>query len=248
MRDDAVPRNGNEKMPVTKTKVQIKPSIRAKAGKGRESQRIRTLFETFRAQNPAPTTELHYTTPFQLLVAVVLSAQMTDKGVNKATAPLFAKIQTPAQMVALREEGLLPYLASINYNRTKAKNVLALSRALVENHGGEIPQTQAQLTALPGVGNKTANVILNTLFHVPVIAVDTHVLRVSQRLGLTTATTPDNAAADLLKIIPPEFLPHAHHWLILHGRYVCTARSPRCGDCPVENLFPFLHKTYMKQS
>lgn len=227
-----------------KTKVQIKPSIRVKTGKGSEPQRIRTLFETFRALNPAPTTELAYTTPFQLLVAVVLSAQMTDKGVNKATAPLFEKILTPAHMVALGEEGLLPYLTSINYNRTKAKNVLALSRALVEKHGGNIPQTQAELTALPGVGNKTAAVILNTLFHAPVIAVDTHVLRVAQRLGLSTATTPDATAADLLKVIPPEFIPNAHHWLILHGRYVCTARSPKCGACPVENLCPFLQKSY----
>lgn len=229
------------------TKVEIKPSVRGRKGQGDEPQRVRALFETFREGNPNPTTELAYTNPFQLLVAVVLSAQMTDKGVNKATAPLFENIQTPAQMLALGEEGLLPYLKSINYNRTKAKNVLALSAALEHQHAGQVPSTHAELTALPGVGNKTANVILNTLFHAPTIAVDTHVLRVAQRLGLSTGTTPAAVEADLLKSIPAEFIPNAHHWLILHGRYVCVARTPKCGGCPVEKLCPYLHKIYANQ-
>lgn len=244
MRDDAVSRNGNEKMPVIKTKVEIKPSIRTRKEKGNEPVRIKALFETFRALNPNPVTELAYTTPFQLLVAVVLSAQMTDKGVNKATLPLFEKIKTPAQMLQLGEEGLLPYLKSINYNKTKAKNVLALSAALEEKHGGEVPASHAELTALPGVGNKTANVILNTLFRQPAIAVDTHVLRVAQRLGLSQGTTPEKVEADLLKKIPEEFILNAHHWLVLHGRYICLARPPRCGVCPVEKRCPFLQKNY----
>lgn len=194
---------------------------------------VKAIFETFRAVSPHPQTELTYKTPYQLLVAVVLSAQATDKSVNLATTPLFEKIKTPQQMVALGEEGLIPYVKSIGLYRGKAKNVIALSRLLVENHKGEVPETEAELTALPGVGRKTANVVRNQLFGHATIAVDTHVYRVARRLGLSHATTPDGVEADLLKIIPPEFQQHAHHWLILHGRYTCIARKPKCEICPI---------------
>lgn len=194
---------------------------------------IRAIFEIFRSKDAAPRTELEYSNGYQLLVAVVLSAQATDKGVNKATAPLFAKVHTPAEMVALGEEGLSDYIKSIGLYRTKAKNVIALSERLLQHHGGEVPESMDALTALPGVGRKTANVVLSQLFGHPTIAVDTHVFRVARRLGLSRGTTPDAVEADLLRIIPQEFLFHAHHWLILHGRYTCLARGPKCAVCPV---------------
>ncbi len=194
---------------------------------------IRALFTVFRSLAEAPRTELLYNNGYQLLVAVVLSAQATDKGVNKATAPLFERVMTPAAMLELGEEGLVAYIKSIGLYRTKAKNVIALSHMLVEHHGGEVPDSMEQLTALPGVGRKTANVVLSQLFGHPTIAVDTHVYRVARRLGLSRGTTPDAVEADLLKVIPSEFLFHAHHWLILHGRYTCLARGPKCAECPV---------------
>lgn len=194
---------------------------------------IHAIFTVFREREAAPQTELLYNTPYQLLVAVVLSAQATDKSVNLATAPLFEKVTTPAQMVALGEEGLTAYIKSIGLFRTKAKNVIALSQMLVAHHGSGVPQTEAELVALPGVGRKTANVVLNQLFDHHTIAVDTHVYRVARRLGFSRGTTPDAVEADLLRVIPAEFLKHAHHWLILHGRYTCIARNPKCPTCPV---------------
>lgn len=195
---------------------------------------VQAIFTTFRNAEPEPKTELVYKTPFQLLVSVVLSAQATDKSVNLATKPLYEKIHTPAEMAALGEEKLLPYIRSVGLYKTKARNVIALSHLLLEKHGGEIPQTEAELTALPGVGRKTANVVRGALFGHITLAVDTHVYRVARRLGLSRAETPDKVEADLIKIIPQEFLRHAHHWLILHGRYTCIARNPRCLTCPVE--------------
>lgn len=194
---------------------------------------IQAIFSTWRESMPEPQTELTYTNGYQLLVAVVLSAQATDKSVNLATTPLFAKITTPAQMVALGEEGLTPYIKSIGLFRTKAKNVIALSHLLIQHHNSEVPESEAELVALPGVGRKTANVIRNCLFGHHTIAVDTHVYRVARRLGFSRGNTPDSVEADLLKVIPSEFLQHAHHWLILHGRYTCVARTPKCPQCPV---------------
>lgn len=194
---------------------------------------IRAIFTVFRSLSESPRTELLYNNGYQLLVAVVLSAQATDKGVNKATAPLFAYVHTPAEMLQLGEEGLTGYIKSIGLYRTKAKNVIALSQYLVNRHGGEVPDTMDELTALPGVGRKTANVVLSQLFGHHTIAVDTHVYRVARRLGLSRGSTPDAVEADLMKVIPAEFLQHAHHWLILHGRYTCLARAPKCAECPV---------------
>ncbi|PZP39408.1 MAG: endonuclease III [Pseudomonas fluorescens] len=194
---------------------------------------IQAVFRIFREASPAPRTELLYNNGYQLLVAVVLSAQATDKSVNLATAPLFEKIHTPAEMMALGEEELLSYIRSIGLFRTKAKNVIALSHMLVDLHGGEVPQTMDELVALPGVGRKTANVVLSQLYDHITIAVDTHVYRVARRLGMSRGTTPDAVEADLMRVIPAEFQQHAHHWLILHGRYICLARSPLCGQCPV---------------
>ena len=196
-------------------------------------QAIEAIFATFQQSQPAPRTELHYSNGYQLLVAVVLSAQATDKGVNKATAPLFAKIATPAQMLGLGEEGLTSYIRSIGLFRTKAKNVIALSQKLISDHGGEVPNTMDALIQLPGVGRKTANVVLSQLFGQPTVAVDTHVFRVARRLGLSRGASPDAVEADLLRLIPQKYLFHAHHWLILHGRYTCLAQRPKCAQCPV---------------
>lgn len=198
--------------------------------------RVAEIFRILQVANPTPTSELAYTNSFQLLVAVVLSAQMTDKGVNKATDPLFSTIQTPQQMIQLTEEGLQTYLKSINYFRAKSRNVLALSQQLVDRFGGQIPTTREDLESLPGVGRKTANVLLNTLYGQPTMAVDTHVYRVARRLGLSRGTTPRAVEDDLLRKIPTEYKKDAHHWLILHGRYTCTARNPQCLTCPLNNL------------
>jgi endonuclease-3 len=203
-----------------------------------ESARIAEIFARFAAAAPDPRTELAYVSPFTLLVAVVLSAQATDVSVNKAAGPLFAVADTPAKMIDLGETGLARHIASIGLFNTKARNVIALSRLLLERHGGEVPREREALQALPGVGRKTASVVLNELGIEPAIAVDTHVFRVARRLGLTTATTPDKVEADLMRIVPREGLTRAHHWLILHGRYVCLARKPRCADCLVSDLCP----------
>jgi len=204
---------------------------------------IEQFYARLRDANPAPTTELHYATPFQLLVAVILSAQATDVGVNKATARLFPAAPTPDAMLALGEEGLAEYIKTIGLYRTKAKNVIATCRLLVERHGGEVPADRAALEALPGVGRKTANVVLNTAFGEPTIAVDTHIFRLGNRTGLAPGKTVLDVERKLLKVTPDEFKKDAHHWLILHGRYVCTARKPRCGECAVRDLCRFRDKT-----
>jgi endonuclease III len=203
-----------------------------------ERQRIQTIFERFAATSAHPKTELAYQNPFTLLVAVVLSAQATDKSVNKATEPLFKVADTPATMAALGEEGLVPYIKTIGLFRTKAKNVAALSRILIERHGGQVPLQRAALQELPGVGRKTASVVLNELDIEPAIAVDTHVFRVSHRLGLSKGKTPEQVEAELMAKVPAPYLTRAHHWLILHGRYVCVARRPKCESCLVSDLCP----------
>jgi len=203
----------------------------------------RELYVRLRAGNPAPTTELRYATPFELLVAVVLSAQATDVGVNKATAKLFPVANTPQAMLALGEERLRDYIKTIGLYQAKAKNVIALSRILVEQHGGEVPRTREALEALPGVGRKTANVVLNTAFGEATIAVDTHIFRVANRTGLATGATVRAVEERLMKVTPEEFRKDAHHWLILHGRYVCKARKPECWRCPIVDLCEYRHKT-----
>ncbi len=206
-------------------------------------QARREFFSRLAAANPQPQTELEYATPFQLLVAVILSAQATDKSVNLATRALFHDAATPAAIAALGAEGLLPYIRSIGLYKSKAKNVAALARLLLERHSGEVPRSRDALEALPGVGRKTANVVLNIVFHEPTIAVDTHVFRVANRCGLAPGKDVATVEAKLLKTVPAEFLQHAHHWLILHGRYVCTARKPACPRCPVRDLCEFKEKT-----
>ena len=204
----------------------------------KEKQRITTLFDRFADAVSDPRTELVYGSPYTLLVSVVLSAQATDVSVNKATTALFKVAATPAAMIALGEAALTPFIASIGLFRTKARNVIALSRLLLEQHGGEVPLTRAALQALPGVGRKTASVVLNELGIAPAIAVDTHVFRVAHRLNLARAKTPDQVEDRLMRIVPKQRLTRAHHWLILHGRYVCIARKPRCKACPVADLCP----------
>ena len=203
-----------------------------------EADRVETIFERLSTVMPEPKTELTFTDPYTLTVAVALSAQATDVAVNKATARLFALADTPEKMLALGEEGLIPFIASIGLYRNKAKNVIALSRLVLERHGGEIPLNRADLQALPGVGRKTASVVLNELGIEPAIAVDTHVFRVAHRLGLANAATPDKVEAQLHQVVPEAWLPKAHHWLILHGRYVCLARKPRCEACGISDLCP----------
>jgi len=203
-----------------------------------EAARIAEIFRRFEAASPDPRTELAYKTPFTLLVAVVLSAQATDKSVNKATEKLYAVADTPQAMLALGEAGLTPYIASIGLFRTKAKNVVALSRILIEQYGGEVPLRREALQALPGVGRKTASVVLNELDIEPAIAVDTHVFRVAHRLRLSKGKTPDDVERDLMQIVPDAGKTRAHHWLILHGRYTCIARKPKCVECLVADLCP----------
>lgn len=206
-------------------------------------KKIRAMFERFAAACPEPTTELAYRTPFQLLVAVILSAQATDKGVNLATRALFRDAPTPEKIAALTEEKLAGYINTIGLYPTKARNVLATAKLLVERHGGEVPHDRAALEALPGVGRKTANVILNTVFHEPVIAVDTHIFRLANRTGLAPGKDVQAVEIKLTKAIPKEFRQHAHHWLILHGRYVCKARTPECHRCLIRDLCEFSEKT-----
>ena len=204
-------------------------------------QKRRQIFERFRAANPSPTTELHYRTPYELLVAVVLSAQATDKSVNQATAQLFPA--TPEKIVRLGVKGLEPYIKSIGLYPTKAKNVVGLSQILLEEHGGGVPADREALERLPGVGRKTANVVLNTAFGQETIAVDTHIFRVANRTGLAPGKDVLAVEQKLLKTTPPEFLKDAHHWLILHGRYVCLARKPACPRCLIRDLCEFRPKT-----
>lgn len=194
------------------------------------------LFERFKEKNPKPTTELIAPNNYTLLVSVVLSAQATDKSVNKATESLYKKVDTPEKMLELGEEGLIEYIKSIGLYRAKAKNVIALSKLLVENFASSLPRTREDLMSLPGVGRKTANVILNVVYGEKTMPVDTHLLRISPRIGLSFGTNPETIEKDLLKIIPDEYMEHAHHWLILHGRYICTARNPKCEDCPINDI------------
>ena len=204
---------------------------------------IEQFYSRLRDANPAPTTELHYATPVQLLIAVILSAQATDVGVNKATARLYPVAPTPSAMLALGEEGLTEYIKTIGLYRTKAKNVIATCRMLLELHDGEVPDDRAALEALPGVGRKTANVVLNTAFGQPTIAVDTHIFRLGNRTGLAPGKTVEEVEKKLLKVTPDEFKKDAHHWLILHGRYVCKARKPDCGRCVVLDLCSYRSKS-----
>jgi endonuclease-3 len=203
----------------------------------------RAFFERLREANPSPKTELQYHSPFQLLIAVILSAQATDQGVNKATAALFRDAKTPQAMLALGPAGLIPYIKTIGLFNSKAKHIIATCKALVEQHGGEVPSTREALESLPGVGRKTANVVLNVAFGKPTVAVDTHIFRVANRSGIAPGKTERIVEDKLVKLIPPEFLHHAHHWLILHGRYVCKARTPQCPACIIRDLCEYRHKT-----
>ena len=212
------------------------PKPRAARGSKLAPAEITELFTRLRAGDPHPTTELKYTTPFELLVAVVLSAQATDVGVNKATRRLYPAANTPAAILALGEEGLKGYINTIGLFNAKAANVIALCRLLLQRHGGEVPRTREALEALPGVGRKTANVVLNTAFGEPTIAVDTHIFRVSNRTGLAPGRDVRTVEDKLVRLVPAEFARDAHHWLILHGRYVCKARKPDCARCVLHDL------------
>jgi endonuclease-3 len=202
----------------------------------------REIFTRLRSANPHPTTELNYGNPFQLLVAVILSAQSTDVGVNKATAPLFRKVKTPAAILKLGEEGLREYIKTIGLFNTKAKNIIRTCAILVERHGGKVPEDRASLEALPGVGRKTANVVLNTAFGHPTIAVDTHIFRVANRTGIAPGKNVVEVEKRLQRLVPDEFKQDAHHWLILHGRYTCIARKPRCQSCTIADLCEYKDK------
>ena len=204
----------------------------------------RAIFERLRAAIPQPRTELHFSSPFELLVAVILSAQATDKSVNKATAGLFRAAHTPAAMLALGVDGLSRHIRSIGLYNGKAKNIIETCRLLIERHSGEVPSSREELERLPGVGRKTANVVLNTAFGQPTIAVDTHIFRVANRIGLVAGKTPRAVEDKLLKVVPPEFQKDAHHWLILHGRYTCKARNPACPTCVIDDLCEYRHKTH----
>ena len=207
------------------------------------AQKRLAIFARFKAANPKPTTELNYRTPFELLVAVILSAQATDKGVNKATEKLFKAARTPQAMLKLGEAGLKEHIKTIGLFNSKAKNIIATCQMLVEQHHGKVPATREALEALPGVGRKTANVVLNTAFGQPTMAVDTHIFRVANRIGLAVGKTPLAVEKQLLKNIPKDYLHDAHHWLILHGRYVCIARKPKCPQCLIRDLCEYRAKT-----
>ncbi len=206
-------------------------------------EKVVELFRRLRELNPHPATELDYTTPFELLIAVILSAQATDVGVNKATRKLYPVASTPQKILDLGEEGLKRYIGTIGLFNAKAKNVIATCRILVEQHEGEVPRSREALEALPGVGRKTANVVLNTAFGEPTIAVDTHIFRVANRTGLAPGTNVRIVEDKLNKVVPAEFRHDAHHWLILHGRYVCKARKPDCPRCAINDLCSYRHKT-----
>ncbi len=204
----------------------------------------RQIFARLKASNPKPETELNYSSPFELLIAVLLSAQATDVSVNKATGPLFKVANTPQAMLALGVDGLKRYIKTIGLFNTKAENTIKTCRILVEQHGGEVPQNREALEQLPGVGRKTANVVLNTAFGQAVIAVDTHIFRVANRTRIATGKDVVEVEQRLMRLLPPEYLLDAHHWLILHGRYTCIARKPRCGSCMIEDLCEFKEKRY----
>ena len=204
---------------------------------------IERLFEALKAIDPEPKTELRYSTPFELLIAVLLSAQATDVSVNKATAKLYPVANTPQAFLELGEEGLKSYISSIGLYNSKAKHAIQTARKLVEEFDGEVPRTRKELESLPGVGRKTANVVLNVLWGEPTMAVDTHIFRVANRTGLAPGKTPLEVEKKLLKVIPEKYLKHAHHWLILHGRYTCTARKPKCHICPIHDVCAWPEKT-----
>ncbi|MFO8025516.1 endonuclease III [Thiohalophilus sp.] len=206
-------------------------------------EKRREIFKRLKKENPHPTTELNYRTPFELLIAVILSAQATDKGVNKATKELFKVARSPKKILALEESGLKNHIKTIGLFNSKARNIIKTCQILVEQHGGKVPEDRTALEALPGVGRKTANVILNTAFGHPTIAVDTHIFRVSNRTGLAPGKTVLEVEKKLLRLVPEEYTQDAHHWLILHGRYTCVARKPRCGACVIEDLCEYKHKT-----
>lgn len=201
------------------------------------------ILTRLRNENPTPTTELNYGSPFELLIAVMLSAQATDVSVNKATVKLFAVANTPATILKLSEAKLRAYIKTIGLFNTKAKNITRTCQILIQQHNSVVPNTREELEALPGVGRKTANVILNTAFGEPTMAVDTHIFRISNRINFAPGKNVLEVEKKLLKVIPDEFMRHAHHWLILHGRYICTARKPRCGACVIEDLCEYRHKT-----
>ena len=230
-----------------KPKAGAKPGARKPAARRAKSlytpEEIHEIFRRFSIQRPEPKGELEHVNPFTLLVAVALSAQATDSGVNKATRALFAAADTPEKMLALGEERLRDLIKTIGLYRNKAKNVIALSRKLVEDFGGEVPRTREELVTLPGVGRKTANVVMSMAFGVPTLAVDTHVFRIGNRLRIAPGKTPDEVEAAFLKIIPDEYLFHAHHWLILHGRYCCKARKPECDRCVIADICKSKEKT-----
>lgn len=224
-------------------KVKATPPAKAAGNQVLSPDAIREMFARFQAANPEPEGELEYINPYTLLVAVVLSAQATDAGVNKATRELFKKADSPEKMLALGEDRVRDAIKTIGLYRNKAKNVIALSQALIEKHGGEVPPDREALEALPGVGRKTANVVLNIAFKQPTLAVDTHIFRVSNRTGLAPGKTPLAVELELERVVPENYLLHAHHWLILHGRYVCKARKPDCPHCLIADLCPFEPKT-----
>ncbi len=207
-----------------------------------DSKTVAEIFRRLKRQNPKPTTELNYRTPFELLIAVILSAQATDKSVNKATAELFKVANTPEAILALGEKGLKQYIKTIGLFNTKAKNIVQTCRILVEKYGGEVPADRKALESLPGVGRKTANVVLNTAFGHPTIAVDTHIFRVANRTGLAPGKTVREVEEKLNRVVPPRYRKDAHHWLILHGRYTCTARKPRCDTCIIADLCEYPEK------
>ena len=237
------------KGPLKRAKVRILTDVKAAPGALRPwtNAEIEEAFRRFKAANPEPQGELKHINPFTLLVAVVLSAQATDAGVNKATPALFALADTPEKMAGLGEERVRELIKTIGLFRTKAKNVVALSRILVEQHGGQVPQSRVALEALPGVGRKTANVVLNIAFGEPTIAVDTHIFRVGNRTGLATGKTPLEVEMKLEEVVPAQYKRHAHHWLILHGRYTCVARKPRCEVCLIADLCQWPGKTVVQK-
>jgi endonuclease-3 len=208
-----------------------------------DKKKIAEIFRRLKKHNPEPTTELNYASPFELLIAVILSAQATDKSVNKATAELFPHASTPEEILGLGERGLKKYIKTIGLFNTKAKNIIRTCQILIDDHAGQVPEDRQALERLPGVGRKTANVILNTAFGHPTIAVDTHIFRVANRTGLAPGKTVFEVEKKLLSTVPPRYKKDAHHWLILHGRYTCIARKPRCGSCIIEDLCEYMEKT-----
>ena len=236
-------RNKPAKKPVVKTGRALRAKKSARGLRRWTSAEVREAFSRFQKANPDPKGELEHLNPYTLLVAVVLSAQATDAGVNKATRALFAIAATPQKMLALGEEKLRDYIKTIGLYRTKARNVIAISEKLIREFGGEVPRTRAEIESLPGAGRKTANVVLNMAFGERTIAVDTHVFRVGNRTGLARGNTPLEVELELERVVPPEFMLHAHHWLILHGRYTCLARKPRCEVCLINDLCLWPEKT-----